>query len=221
MGSGERKQRRHQARRMEILRAASRNFRDQGFAATGMRDIAAAADLSPGSLYHYFKGKKELLYFCQEQALARMQAAAAEAARSDAPCAARLHRLITTHVRCVLDEVEGSAVHLEADGLPDRLRGGLRASRNRYEKGMRRIVEAGIASGEFVACDPGLVAKAILGALNWTTRWYRPEGPRTAEAIGRTFADFLVRGLVVSSRKGIRSRPAARQDRARPGRRQP
>src|SRR5204863_5137742 len=46
--------RRADARRVEILRAAARVFRQRGLAAAGMREIARAADLSPGNLYHYF-----------------------------------------------------------------------------------------------------------------------------------------------------------------------
>src|SRR6202011_6308410 len=67
--------RRYLARRLEILRAAGKEFRVRGVAETGMRDIAAAADLSPANLYNYFQGKHEILFFCQDNSLDRMIAA--------------------------------------------------------------------------------------------------------------------------------------------------
>src|SRR5947208_15683774 len=70
--NGHRK-RRYLARRLEILRAAGREFRLRGFAATGMRDIAAAAALSPANLYNYFRGKHDILFFCQDNSLDRMK----------------------------------------------------------------------------------------------------------------------------------------------------
>ena len=69
------------AQRDAILRAAARLFRERGFADTGMRDIAEAADLSAANLYHYFDGKDELLFYCQDRALDRMLDAVAAARR--------------------------------------------------------------------------------------------------------------------------------------------
>jgi AcrR family transcriptional regulator len=188
--------RRYLAKRLEILRAAGRIFRVRGFAATGMRDVAAAADLSPANLYNYFRGKHELLFFCQDNSLDRLLAALEKARCSDASAAEQISSVIESHVRCVLDEVEGSAAHLMTGVLPARLERRLAAKRDRYEDGLHQVIAAGIRSGEFIECDPAVAARAILGALNWSTRWFNPEGPLNAAAIGEEFAHYLTRGLM-------------------------
>ena len=113
-------QRRYLARRLEILRAAGRAFRVRGFAETGMRDIADAAALSPANLYNYFRGKHELLFFCQDNSLDRMISALDKARRLRISSAAKLRLVILSHLRCLLDEVEGSAAHLLTTALPPR-----------------------------------------------------------------------------------------------------
>ena len=187
---------RYLARRLEILRAAGMMFRAHGFAETGMRDIAAAADLSPANLYNYFRGKHELLFFCQDNSLDRMIAALDKARCSRSSAAEKLCLVIESHVRCVLDEVEGSAAHLLTSALPSHLQRRLVAKRDRYEEGVRQIIAAGIRSREFVPCDPALATRAILGALNWSVRWFSPEGRLTAAEIAEEFARYLTRGLV-------------------------
>jgi AcrR family transcriptional regulator len=188
--------RRYLARRLEILRAAGRQFRDRGFAETGMRDIAEAAELSPANLYNYFQGKHEILYFCQDNSLDRLIAALAHARRLRANSADKIRLVITSHLRCVLDEVEGAAAHFLTTSLPQRLRERLVGKRDRYEEGVRRLIAAGIRSGEFAACDPALVARILLGALNWSASWFNPEGPLSSGDIAENFADFLIRGLL-------------------------
>ena len=191
---------RSEARRTEILRAASRVFRRRGFSRAGMRDIAQEADLSPGNLYHYFRGKDEILFFCQERALERLLASLTRARRSARPAAERLHAVLQAHVICLLDELEGSVAHLEVESLPPKLRDELIRKRNLYERGLRRLIDAGVERGEFRVCDTALVTRAILGAVNWTARWFRPDGGQPAATLAETLATFLVRGLAVAER---------------------
>jgi TetR/AcrR family transcriptional regulator len=161
-----------------------------------MRDIAAAAELSPANLYNYFRGKHEILFFCQDVSLDRMIGALGRARRLRASAADKLRLIIVSHIRCVLDEVEGSAAHLLTGALPPRLQRALVVKRDRYEDGVRQLLAAGMRSGEFVPCDPALAARAILGALNWSVRWFSPEGSLTAAKIAEGFADYLIRGLL-------------------------
>ncbi len=188
--------RRYLARRLEILRAAGREFRMRGFAETGMRDVAAAADLSPANLYNYFHGKHDILFFCQDNSLDRMIAALDKARRMRASAAIKLRVVIVSHLRCVLDEVEGSAAHLLTTALPPRQQRYLVTKRDKYEEGVRNLILGGVRSGEFAPCDPALAVRAILGSLNWSIQWFSPEGPLTAAEIAERFADYLIRGLL-------------------------
>src|SRR5260370_28406673 len=154
--------RRYFARRLEILRAAGREFRVRGVAETGMRDIAAAAALSPANLYNYFRGKHDILFFCQDNSLDRMIAALDKARRMRASAAIKLRKVIVSHLRCVLDEVEGSAAHLLTTALPPRQQRYLVAKRDNYDEGMRNLIVAVMPSGEFAPGDPALAVRGIL-----------------------------------------------------------
>ena len=169
-----------------------------------MRDIAAAADLSAANLYHYFNGKDELLFYCQDRALDRMLDAVAAARGAEAPVAERLHRIFVAHMRTLLDDVEGATAHLQTESLPPALRSALVRKRDRYEHALRRVIADGVRSGELVDLDPAIVARAMLGAMNWTVTWYRPEGAESPDVVGDVIARFLVRGIAART-------PAARR----------
>ncbi len=187
---------RYLSRRLEILRAAGREFRTRGFGETGMRDIAEAAALSPANLYNYFRGKQEILFFCQDSSLDRTLTALEKARRAKTSASARLRLVIVSHLRCLLDEVEGSAAHLLTNALPPRQQRYLVAKRDRYELGVRSLIASGMRTGEFVSGDAALAARAMLGALNWSVQWFRRDGPMTAEEIAEKLADYLIRGLL-------------------------
>src|SRR2546422_6715129 len=150
-----------------------------------MRDIAAAAALSPANLYNYFHGKHDILFFCQDNSLDRMIAALDKVRRMRTSASSKVRMVIVSHLRCVLDEVEGSAAHLLTTALPPRQQRYLVAKRDKYEEGVRNLIAAGMRSGEFAPSDSALAGRAILGGLNWSVQWFNPEGPLTAAEIDR------------------------------------
>lgn len=162
-----------------------------------MREIAEAADLSPANLYNYFKGKHEILFFCQDSSLERMLAALEKARFTERTATKKLGAIIEAHLRCVLDEVEGFAAHFLTTILPSGMQRRLLEKRDRYEDGVRRIISDGVRRKEFVACDPALTTRAILGAVNWSVRWFNPEGPLASAEIAAEFSRYLVRGLAL------------------------
>lgn len=186
---------RSEARRRAILHAAARVFRRRGIAAAGMREIAEEAGLSPGNLYYYFDSKDELLLYCQERTLEHMLAAVDAAKAVGQSSAEQLRAILRAHVHALLDELEGATAHLELDALPEALRAPMIRKRDRYERALRSLVAQGVARGEFAACDAALVTRAMLGAVNWTARWFRPDGAQSAEEVAENIAQYLVKGL--------------------------
>jgi AcrR family transcriptional regulator len=205
----DRVRRRAEQRRHAILRAAARAFRARGFEATGMREIADEADLSPGNLYHYFGGKHEILYFCQDRALDAMLAALESVRLSGEDAATRLRTVLETHVRVILDDLEGATAHLEVGALPPELRDKVVRKRDRYERGVRALVRDGMRDGTFEKRDAALMVRAMLGAANWSAQWFRPDGGRSAAAVAEGLAEYLVAGLERDGRSAGRTTRAA------------
>ena len=193
-----------------ILEAASRVFRRRGLHATGMRHIAAELGMHVGNLYYYFRNKQELLAFCQQDALSGLQALAEETQRQPLAADQKLARLIEGHVELVNETTPGSLAHLEVEALEAPWRQQITRQRDAYERCYRRLIEEGIASGLFRPVEPKVASMAILGALNWTVKWYRSEGGRGAREIGAQFAELLVGGLQARSAPP-RARSAAGQ----------
>ena len=195
-------------RRHEILLAASRVFRRQGLHATGMRDIAGELGMHVGNLYYYFENKQALLAFCQQETLDRLLRLARQAHRISAPPDGRLHWLIRGHVRTLNLEIPASLAHLEIEALAPDQRRAVRRRRRRYERSYRVLVEEGMEQGVFRAIDAKVAVLAILGAVNWTVKWYRERGSSALEDIASEFADLMVRGLLAP---GVELRGEARE----------
>ncbi|MDA1195103.1 MAG: TetR/AcrR family transcriptional regulator [Planctomycetota bacterium] len=187
---------RAQDRRAEILRQAAAVFREKGFHGAGMREIAAGLGMAPGALYYYFDSKEDLLYACQDISLTRLiDSARTQIARPE-PADVLLRALIADHLDLTLDELGGSAAHVEFHALPeDRLRE-IVAKRDTYEGLVRTIIRSGVAAGVFRAVDVKLTTLALLGALNWSVVWFNPEGRWKPADLVRGFADVFVDGLL-------------------------
>lgn len=183
-------------KKREILDAASRVFRRKGLHASGMREIAAELGMAVGNLYYYFKDKGELLAFVQEEALTGLLDLAARVQGTDLRADAKLLLLIEGHVVLLNETTPGSLAHLEVEALGERWREAIQERRDAYERAFREVIEAGIASGVFRRTDPKVAALALLGAANWTVKWFRPDGAKSAGEIGRQCAELLVRGLL-------------------------
>src|SRR5262245_5231724 len=188
-------------RRVEILRAAALVFRQRGFSGASVEEIARHLEMTKGNLYYYFRDKEEILYFCHDYSLDILLDLLHEAERTPLPPAARLRRLVVAFVHMIIDELAGTALTQDLQDLsPSHLRQVIR-KRDRFDRGVRRVLQEGMMDGSFTPGDPKLLSFAILGAVNYITRWFDPKGPSTSQEIGEAFADYLLKGLGVKRKR--------------------
>jgi AcrR family transcriptional regulator len=183
------------ATRIDILKSASAAFRKLGYHGATVERIASALQMNKGNLYYYFRSKEEILFACHEYSHDRLQELLDETVRSSAPAEAKLRRLIHAAVHVILDELRGTALLVDLEALTPAHRRAVISRRDTFDRGMRLIIEDGMATGAFKPGDPKLLGFAMLGAVNWIARWYNPAGPSTSEEVARRFANYLIDGL--------------------------
>jgi TetR/AcrR family transcriptional regulator len=196
---------RSRQRRVEILKSAAAAFRRRGYHGASVGEIARNLHMTKGSLYYYFKNKEEILYFCHDYSLDILLDLLARAEKETPSPDERLRQLIVSFVHMIIDELQGTALTMDLQALSPRLLRRVIAKRDLFDRGVRRILKEGMERGLFVPGDPKLLTFAILGAVNWITRWFDPRGPARSEEIAQAFADYLLAGLL---------RPAAARGRS-------
>ena len=183
-------------RRQQIEDAASALFRERGYAATSVRDIAQALNLQGGSLYAHMASKEDVLWSIVSRAADRFNAEVAPLAASDAPAPYRLREMIRAHVAVVTSAQKDAAVFLhEWRFLSTDRREQMAARRRAYEALFRKAIAEGIETGVFSMVDVRMTAMAVLSALNGIATWYRPEGAQSADEIADSYADLFLQAL--------------------------
>jgi AcrR family transcriptional regulator len=183
-------------RHEELLAAAVRLFRERGYHATSMQDLAEAVGVQRGSLYHYIAAKEDLLWEIMTHAMATLREGIGPALQTHLPASTRLGRAVSAHLRVasrIRDEL--TILHVELKSLSRRRRDAMVALRDEYERIFRGLIRDGIAAGEFRAVDEKAAVFAMLGACNWFTQWYNPGGTAGHEAFAETFTGLFLDGL--------------------------
>jgi len=186
----------HARKRIDILRSAAASFQRRGYHGASVGEIARTLNMTKGNLYYYFKNKEDILYVCHEHALSIILDKLEQIESSELAADEKLRRLIDSFVHLFINDMQGTSWTLELEALPPHLLKKVIAKRDKVERGFRRILREGMIDGTFAPGDATLLTFAILGVINWIPSWYRPSGKSSADEIGRTFADYLVNGLL-------------------------
>ena len=190
------------ARWNEVLDAAAAVFAEKGYQAARIEDIAARVGILKGSLYYYIESKEDLLYALTVSGHTKGLATIEEddETRAADP-ATRLGAFIVRWTLMIPTTGEYAPVtERDVQQLSDERRAEVMQIRNEMHGYVRRIIEHGIADGQFdAATDPGVATNSIFEMLNSTVRWFRPTGRLTYDDLSAYYRTFVLRGLAPGS----------------------
>src|ERR1044071_2486401 len=160
-----------------ILEAAAQVFRQKGFHGASMQDIAKAVNLQKPSLYHHVSSKQEILFELLDRALELLLERISPIATQTIPADERLRQMIREYLQILAENTDLSAVLLfEHRSLEGKQHARHVPNRDKFEALWRNVLADGVRSRKFVCEDVSVATRAILGILNWTITWYRPNG---------------------------------------------
>lgn len=196
---------RRRAVRDQIIRSAADLFREKGYRASTLDDIAARLSMSKATLYTYFRAKEEMLAAISRETIEGFTRELGLVLRSSLAPEEKLRRVVRQHVRFVIANRSFLTVFFsEEASLPARLARQLAAQKDHYDKGVESVVLEGIRRGVFREMPPRLVVFGLLGMLNWVYKWYNPAGRWGAEEVSAAFLALIEDGLLRSARRGPR-----------------
>lgn len=188
-------------RHAEVLQAAIRVFYRKGYRASTIQDVSDALDFTSAALYYYVGSKQELLTSIVLEPNKQLVDIAERMLATDIPATERLRRMIIEHVTFMLREREMFGVMFrERIELDPETAKALAEYEDRYYTLMRTIISKAVDAGEIAVENLSIAALALIGMINWTTRWYHDDGPQTAEQIAHHFFNIYFLGVAPRTR---------------------
>jgi AcrR family transcriptional regulator len=185
------------SKEQEIIAVAARLFKEKGYRATTLEDIAAAVGMLKGSLYYYIRSKEELLYLVVRDPIRQAYSKLEEIVSSQVPVHVKIAQAIANHMTLFHQHYPHIAVYLhDYHHLMQQLQKNIIETPKHYQRLWATLLQQGVDMGEL---RPDLNVKvtgyAILGMCNWVYRWYNPHGTLSAEEVAAVFTQLVLKGL--------------------------
>jgi len=190
-----------------MCRTAAQLFRDRGFDATSVSDVARALGLTKAGLYHHFESKEALLFEIMMFGLDKVRDEVVVPVRAIRDPAERLRQLIVRHAR-ITTRNQGAVAHLgdEIRALPPTARRQVERRQRIYFDLVRDTLRELRSKGRLQQVDPTVATFSLIGMILWLPRWFRQDGRLSQDDVADTIADIALGGLVArnGSRNGLR-----------------
>lgn len=187
--------------RQRIIEAATGLFVRDGYKATSLKAIAKEVGISPPALYWHFESKQDLFLASMEHLLESF-VESVQASLTETEPTPLLRQFVEVHVLWKLEQREAAGAYTSALGmrdmihtLPPKHRRSLIAKQRLHLDRLRRILEDGVARGEFRIADVRVTAFAIITLCEYVQSWYDPAGELSPQDVADRYGD-LVLGMV-------------------------
>jgi AcrR family transcriptional regulator len=188
---------REDSRRL-ILDCAARIFREHGYAAASLRDIAAAAGMKTASIYYHFTSKDEIVAEVLNIAVRTVFAEVRKSvgALTDPSPTARIEAAVEGHLRAIFetDDYNGASIRIFAQ-LPSHIGTVTLDEREEYVGYWKTMLHEAREAGVLRDVDLTMLRLFLFGAMNWTPQWYK-SGQYTLTEIARKLCDIIFFGAV-------------------------
>lgn len=185
------------SRKEQVIRMAAELFKEKGYSAASMRDLAQKLGIEAASLYSHIKSKEEILRTLCFDMASDFRASLLEVELQNVSASEKLRLGIIGHVQVMAKDLTASAVfmnehrHLSQPFLRDFL-----LLRINYINRFKKFIDDGIASGDFKKdIDTKLAVMTLFSSLNWLPLWFGPDSTIEPEKLGIQLADMLIDGL--------------------------
>jgi TetR/AcrR family transcriptional regulator, cholesterol catabolism regulator len=181
-----------------ILTAAAKLFRERAFASTTVREIAAAAQMLPGSLHYRYGSKDEILLALLERGTARAVNAIQRAIAKERDPIERLRLSLRAHLELLVGGEDALYVLLfDWRSLPKQTAAKAGAIRETYESFWSGLIFEAAGTGRArMPVDLELLKNFGIGAMSFVAQWFDPKAGRTPAQIADAFWHYLAFGLL-------------------------
>jgi len=180
-----------------ILEAAAQVIRQKGFHGASMADIAETVQLKKASLYHHFSSKQDILLELLDRALEMVTGRMQMVMQERMPADQKLRLAMRSYLKTLSEQGDlVSILLMEHRSLDPEYHARHIPHRDRFEAMWRDLIKEGVEAGIFVVDDIPLTVGGLMGVMNWTITWYRPDGKLTIEEIADHFANVFLNGFL-------------------------
>lgn len=187
-----------QKRREQIISAARKIFAQKGYSSTTTDDIATELGVGKGTLYRYFKDKKDLFLAVNDEGFARLEDIASREAYPLSDPRERLQALLKMFYEFFDKEAEHIEIMMQLRGeFKEEYQKRFAEGHNRHTARIADLLREGIAKGQFRNVDAAMGALAISSLLLGTLQdfYYRRQDRRLVNYI-KPMTDFVMNGLL-------------------------